>query len=190
METLENEIWKPINGYEGRYEMNINGLVKNVKTNKIKTTQINDLGRPYVLIYKDGKPKLIKIHRCLYETFVGPIPKGYDVHHIDHNPQNNSLDNLQLLPMHTHRKIHYEEHLKPICKQAALASAKKLSKTVIQYTLEGEFVAEFESTCDASRQTGINQSHISDVCLCKRKKAGGYVWRYINNGDSNEPPIL
>lgn len=178
MKQLKNEIWKPIKDYEGLYEINNYGLVKNVKTNKIKEIQINDLGRPYVLIYKDSKPKCLKIHKCLYETFIGEIPNDYDVHHIDHNIQNNSLENLQLLPMHTHRKMHYEEHLKPICKYAASLAAEKLSKTVIQYTKNDEFVAEYKSTQEASRQTGINQSHISDVCNGKRKSAGGYVWKY------------
>lgn len=48
--------------------------------------------------------------------------------------------------------------------------------TVIQYTLDGQFVAEYASTQEASRQTGIQ--HISDVCLGKRNKAGGFIWKY------------
>ena len=184
MEENKNEIWKPINGYEGCYEMNNNGLVRNVKTNKIKTTQINDLGRPYVLIYKDGKPKFIKIHRCLYETFVGPIPKGYDIHHKNGNKQDNRVENLQILPIHIHRKMHYEEHLKPICKEASNSAIEKTSKCVLQYTPEGEFIDEYKSTQEASRQTGINQGHISDVCLGKRKKTGGFIWKY-KNGDQS-----
>lgn len=35
------------------------------------------------------------LHRLLYETFVGPIPAGYDIDHVDNNPQNNRLDNLR-----------------------------------------------------------------------------------------------
>lgn len=182
METLENIVWKPISGYEGSYEINNYGLVKNVKTNKIKQTQINDLGRPYVLIYKNSKPKSLKIHRCIYEAFVGPIPEGYDVHQINGNTKDNMIENLELLPIHIHRKMHYEEHLKPICKKAAIAAADKTSKCVIQYTLDGQLVSEYKSVQEVSRQTGINQAHISDVCLGKRHKTGGYIWRY-KNGD-------
>lgn len=172
------EIFLPVEGFEGLYDVSNKGNVWSYKKKSFKELQLNEFGRPYFIAWKNYKHKLFKIHRLVYETFVGPIPKGYDIHHIDHNILNNSVENLQILPIHIHRKMHYEEHLKPICKQAALASAKKSSKTVLQYTLNGEFVAEYESTCEASRQTGINQAHISDVCLGKRNKAGGFVFKY------------
>lgn len=38
----------------------------------------------------------------------------------------------------------------------------------------------FESTMDAHRKTGINQSNISAVCLGSRKTAGKLHWRYYN----------
>lgn len=34
------------------------------------------------------------------------IPKGYVVHHIDHNPLNNSPDNLELMTMADHTRLH------------------------------------------------------------------------------------
>lgn len=54
------------------------------------------------------------------------------------------------------------------------------SKTVCQFTKDGEFIAEYPSTCEAERQTGINQGQISGCCNGKYgyKTAGGYVWKY------------
>lgn len=174
------EIFLPVKEFEGLYDVSNKGNVWSYKKKAFKKLQLNEDGRYYFIAWKNYKHKLFKIHRLVYETFIGHIPKGYDVHHIDHNAQNNSLDNLQLLPMHTHRKMHYEEHLKPICKYAASLAAEKSSKTVIQYTKNDEFVAEYKSTQEASRQTGISQGHISSVCNGKRKSAGGYVWKYKN----------
>ena len=37
----------------------------------------------------------------MWEVFNGPIPEGYDIDHIDGNPKNNNLDNLQAI---THRE--------------------------------------------------------------------------------------
>lgn len=37
-----------------------------------------------------------RMHRIVYELFVGPIPKGYEIDHIDTNMSNNRLDNLRL----------------------------------------------------------------------------------------------
>ena len=58
------------------------------------------------------------------------------------------------------------------------------NKAVVQYTKEGEFVAEYESALIAKEKTGINNSHIGDCCLGKRKSAGGFKWTYKN------PPLL
>ena len=36
-----------------------------------------------------------KFHRLIWETFVGEIPTGYEIDHIDTNKENNNLDNLR-----------------------------------------------------------------------------------------------
>jgi hypothetical protein len=58
------------------------------------------------------------------------------------------------------------------------AAAEKRSKQVLQMTKNGEFVAEFPSTMEASRQTRIDQGSISKCCLGKLKSAGNYLWRF------------
>ncbi len=54
-------------------------------------------------------------------------------------------------------------------------------KKVRQLTLDGISLTEFESMSKASKDTGINQQHISEVCRGKRKSAGGYRWEFIND---------
>ena len=44
-----------------------------------------------------GINKKILIHRGVWEAFNGEIPEGMDVDHIDNNPANNALSNLQIL---------------------------------------------------------------------------------------------
>ena len=43
------------------------------------------------------KGKLQYIHRLIYETFVGDIPEGMEIDHIDNDTSNNSIDNIQLI---------------------------------------------------------------------------------------------
>lgn len=50
--------------------------------------------------------KRIRLHRYIWEKYNGAIPKGYDVHHIDKNKDNNNIENLQLLTVHEHQMIH------------------------------------------------------------------------------------
>ena len=53
----------------------------------------------------------------------------------------------------------------------------KISKSCEQYKGNVK-VAEYYSTSEASRVTGINQGNIATCCRGKVKKAGGYQWRY------------
>lgn len=43
------------------------------------------------------KGKHFLVHRLIWEAFNGPIPKGYDIDHLDGNPANNCLDNLEMV---------------------------------------------------------------------------------------------
>lgn len=55
----------------------------------------------------------------------------------------------------------------------------KISKRVQQYTKKGQFVAEYPSLSEASRQTGIKVTNISSTCRGKAKSSGGYVWKFV-----------
>lgn len=50
-----------------------------------------------------------RLHIYIWEKYNGEIPKGYQVHHKDHNKDNNEIDNLMLLTREEHNKIHKEE---------------------------------------------------------------------------------
>ena len=63
-----------------------------------------------------------------------------------------------------------EEHKKAI--------REALSKKIMQLTKSGEFIREWSSMRETSRQLKINCSNICQCCNGKRKSAGGYVWEY------------
>lgn len=45
-------------------------------------------------------------HHIVWETANGPIPVGYELHHIDCNKHNNDLENLMLVTRSEHQRIH------------------------------------------------------------------------------------
>lgn len=51
----------------------------------------------------------VLLHRFVWLCENGEIPKGYDVHHIDHDVDNNDISNLQLLSRSNHFKLHFSE---------------------------------------------------------------------------------
>jgi len=105
----EEIIWKDIVGYEGLYEVSNTGVVR---THANKTTytarhgvrkwkqkelkEKNPSGRDVrVTLWKEGKSKDYLVHRLVALAFLEQ-PKGKDcVNHIDGNPKNNNISNLE-----------------------------------------------------------------------------------------------
>lgn len=55
---------------------------------------------------------------------------------------------------------------------------------VVQFTKDGEFVAEFNSIKEASEATGAHKTTISGCCKGQYKTAGGFKWRYKDDYDA------
>ena len=50
-----------------------------------------------------------RLHRVVWEYYFGKIPKGFAVHHIDGDRQNNHITNLQILTLSEHGTLHSSE---------------------------------------------------------------------------------
>lgn len=53
-----------------------------------------------------GRAEGLYEHRVVWEREHGPIPTGFHVHHIDEDRSNNAIENLRLVSMAEHRRIH------------------------------------------------------------------------------------
>ena len=52
------------------------------------------------------KKRTLRLHRLVWEAENGPVPAGFDVHHVDGDRLNNAPDNLELLAHARHRQLH------------------------------------------------------------------------------------
>lgn len=90
------EIWKPVVGYEGLYEVSNLGRVKAVKTIErfLKTTGVHD---QYVqtCLYKKCKMVNFYLHRLVALHFIPNPENKKTVNHIDCNKNNNEVSNLE-----------------------------------------------------------------------------------------------
>lgn len=183
------EIWKNIKDYEGLYQVSNWGRVKSLKrlvkshnkwgecyitiNEKILKTFDNNLGYLFIRLSKNNKIKNYYIHKLVAEHFI-PNPNNLpEVNHKDECKSNNIYTNLEWCDRKYN--VNYGNRLKKISKK--LKNKKEWSKPVIQYTLDGQFVKEWESINEADRN-GYNHGHIAACCLGKRKTHKGYIWKY------------
>lgn len=173
--------WKPLERYGGLYLISDEGQIFSVRSNRILKPQVNSGGYLRVELNVNGKPKKEFVHRLVAECFI-PNPNNYPVvNHKDENPFNNKADNLEwCTPKYN---INYGNC---ISKRKANTSYRfgadnATSKTVYQFDLEGNFIAEHGSTYEAARQTGLSAGPISKAANGKLKQYAGYVWSYEKN---------
>lgn len=95
IQDLEGEVWKDVQGYEGLYEISNKGRVKSVKLNSIRKSHLSDRGYQIITLRNKNHTKSVRIHRLVAIHFI-PNPEGKEqVNHIDFDPYNNCVDNLE-----------------------------------------------------------------------------------------------
>lgn len=90
------EIWKNIEGYEGKYQVSNLGRVKSmIGQEKVLHPKKHRNGHLQIGLHKDKKRKTMYIHRLVAQAFI-PNPDNLPcVNHKDENPNNNNVDNLE-----------------------------------------------------------------------------------------------
>lgn len=157
-------IWSDIPNYEGLYQISNTGLVKSFYHNKSKILKpgVDRDGYLLVVLCKNTTHTTHKVHRLVAQAFL-PNPDNYpQINHKDENKQNNMVDNLEWCD----NKYNNNYGIKNDWNK----------KAIIQTTLDGNYIQEWECIQAAAHALNINHSHISQCLHGKRKQAYGYCW--------------
>ena len=171
------EIWVDIIGYEGLYMISNYGRVKSLNYNhtgkeEILKTSIERGEHLFVVLYKNRIRKKYSVHRLVATHFIPNPENKPEVHHRDHNPQNNNVENLVWLTYEEHKAEHPE---------VFDALKKANSKHINQFTRDGLFVRAWYSAMDIERELGYANTHIIDCCKGKLKTSYGFIWKYAED---------
>jgi hypothetical protein len=167
------ETWKPIVGWEARYEISDLGRVRRSSRGsgtfigRIRKTPPNHKGYPTVhLIRDDGSKTTPVVHRLVTAAFLGPCPTGKEVNHKDGDKTNNALSNLEYVSASENLTHSY----RVLGRKAApkYGSAYALSKLKEEQVLEiVERLKGGETQQSLAYYFGVTQTLISTIKLGK-----------------------
>lgn len=185
------EIWKTA-VYDGEpYE----GLYKVSNLGKILSLDYNHTGKPDLMnpsettcgylvvnLCKNEKRKTCLVHRLVGETFL-PNPEGKPC--INHKIQGKKGKKINMVFFNkdgtidkkrtTIEWVTYKENNDYGTRTERAAKAR--SKPVLQLSLSGDLIKEWESTKECGRN-GFNQGAVAACCRGERKTYKGFLWMY------------
>ena len=151
------------------YAASKNGNVLSLRSKKIISMVKNGSGYLYFNIYDEKleKRKNCTQHRFVYEVFRGPIPRCFEVDHINEIKSDNRIKNLQLLS-HKHN------------------IEKSKNRPIISINIETGKERRYNSIKTAAIELDISAGNISKVCrkkgksLSSRKNGKKYTFKYLD----------
>lgn len=173
IKNAKDEIWKPIKGYEGLYEISNQGRVKSLKRNTARTKilKLHDTKRYLQIeLSKNGITEYKSVHRLVAEAFV-PNPNNLpEVNHKDENKKNNFVGNLEWISRHDN--LLYGTRIKRI--------SEKKRTAVNAFDKNGNLIASYKSIKEAAEKNKLAPINISRCCREIYKSSGGLIWRFAD----------
>lgn len=165
------EIWKDVEGYEGKYQFSNLGRVRGFVRvrGRILTPHVNRDGYLQANLSSGGKVRRQYIHRLVAKAFV-PNPNDFnEVNHIDEDKTNNRADNLEWC---THE---YNITYGTLQQRSA---DSRLKDSILQYDINGNLVATHANNRAVKELFGEDNGAICRCCGGYINSYLGYIWLY------------
>ena len=173
--------------YEGLYKVSNLGRIMNLNyrnTGRAKLMNPSEMPNGYFFVHlrKNGEDKTCYVHRLVAETFLENPENLPEVNHIDEDKTNNFVflnedGSVNKEKSNLEWKTHRDNINHGTRNERA---AKALSKKVLQLSLTGELIREWESTHECGRN-GFCQVSVVKCCNGKRKSHKGFLWMYADD---------
>lgn len=186
-----NEEWRDIKGYENLYQVSNFGRIKSLDRYKITKGRygklkikikgkvlkpcLNHDGYYEVVLSKDGKAKMFRLHRIVANTFIENKRVANQVNHINGNKLDNRVDNLEWCTCKENIRHAVNNNLIKPVKGKNHYLAKKIGK----FDKNNNLINIYETITEAGKQNKILNTSIVNCLKGRSKTSGGYIWKYL-----------
>jgi len=174
------EIWKPVVGYEGLYEVSDQGRIKSLRVSK-KRSGINQPGDPLILrlqtnplsgrlqvrLHNGEKGETRFVRALVLAAFVGPCPPGKIAGHVDADASDNRLPGLRWITREEAQAIRVRLGLQ-VCGER-VGTSKLTTKQVVAIR---DLAKGSHSQRALARQFGLSSGQVSRIVNRK-------IWREV-----------
>ena len=179
---MEQVVWRPVNGYEGRYEVSNSGVIrsldvavrcrgKGIRIHKGKLLPYRANNRDYltVSLTKDNITKSFLVHRVVAEAFIPNCDALPQVNHKDGNKANNDVSNLEWVT-DNENKAH---------SSIAVGGTQRPKKAVKVVCIASGKAMMFDGLREAERALSLDHKCSLKVLQGKQSVHKGYTLAYV-----------
>lgn len=158
------EVWKPLKGYEETHEISTHGRCRRYSGHEMKAhiekgKRNNIKDRKYFKFYSHA----YGVHRAVAETFIPNPENKPEVNHIDGNPFNNHIDNLEWVTRKENINHAFDTGLYKTCNPVEVDGIR------------------FRSTSKAAEYIGCSQGSLSKAIREGRNYCKGFTFKVVGS---------